>query len=239
MTTEEELKQIDFEIKRLKVQYDLYFSGASPRPPHDQRDALGRQLRRFQGVSMTNMSERFLYNSVVNKFNTFQELWIKMTRIKEEGARVHPLAARAGRRSANAGATGSVPSPAGGTTAAVAATPGAGSAASAGPTGASKPAAASAAARAAAGAADAAAHEAWRIRPAGGDQPELRALYDSYLKARRGVGEARPVAFDTFAREVARHAAAIQGKSDCEAVEFRIYSRDNKVTLKARPAGRG
>jgi hypothetical protein len=85
----------------------------------------------------------------------------------------------------------------------------------------------------------AARHEAWRIRPAGGDQPELRALYESYLQARRGAGEARPIAFDTFAREVARHAAVVQGKSDCEAVEFRIYSRDNKVTLKARPAGRG
>jgi len=234
MTTEEELKQIDFEIKRLKVQYDLYFSGASPRPPHDQRDALARQLRRFQGVSMTNMSERFLYNSVVNKFNTFQELWIKMTRIKEEGARMHPLAARAGRRPGGPGAT----TPAAGASANAATNPGAAGAAAAEAAGASKPAAASAAARAAA-AAGAAAHEAWRIRPAGGDQPELRALYDSYLKARRGVGESRPVAFDTFAREVARHAATIQGKSDCEAVEFRIYSRDNKVTLKARPAGRG
>src|SRR5262245_18131726 len=149
MTTEEELKQIDFEIKRLKVQYDLYFSGASPRPPHDQRDALARQLRRFQGVSMTNMSERFLYNTVVNKFNTVQELWIKMTRIKEEGARVHPLAARAGRRAGRPGAA-APPSPGAGPTANAAAPAGAAVAggAAAGATGAAKPAAAGAAARA-------------------------------------------------------------------------------------------
>jgi hypothetical protein len=218
MTTEEELKQIDFEIKRLKVQYDLYFSGANPRPPHDQRDALGRQLRRFQGVSMTNMSERFLYNSVVNKFNTFQELWNKMTRIREEGARVHPLAARRGAKPATGPVRPGVAST----------NPGAGAAgAGAAATPPARPAHAGRAA-----------HDSWRIRPAGGDSPELRALYEGYLTARRNAGESRPVAFETFAREVARHAAAIKGKVDCEAVEFRIYSTDNKVTLKARPSGR-
>jgi len=249
MTIEEELKQIDFEIRRLKVQYDLYFTGAYPRPPHDQREALARQLRRFQGVSMTNMAERFLYNSVVNKFNTFQELWIKMTRVKEEGARVHPLAARS-RRSGHAGTE---PDPARTPTrdgapgaSATAEAAGEGDEAAAAPAAetdsAVPPPAAAAGSRlpeAAATGADTAQCEAWRIRPAGGDEPEVRALYESYLKARLGAGEARPIAFDTFAREVARHAAAIQGRADCEAVEFRIYSRDNKVILKARPAGRG
>jgi hypothetical protein len=250
MTTEEELKQIDFEIRRLKVQYDLYFVGASPRPPHDQREALGRQLRRFQGVSMTNMAERFLYNSVVNKFNTFQELWIKMTRIKEEGARVHPLAVRAAKRSGRAG-TAPAPdqAPARGRAAGAPATAeaaGHGRKAAAAPAAGTGGAAPPMAAAAGSCVPEAAAtddaetrREAWRIRPAGGDEPELRALYESYLKARLGAGEARPIAYDTFAREVARHAAAIQGKANCEAVEFRIYSRDNKVTLKARPAGRG
>jgi len=243
MTVEEELKQIDFEIRRLKVQYDLYFAGTQPRPPHDQRESLARQLRRFQGVSMTNMAERFLYNSIVNKFNTFQELWIKMTRIKEEGARVHPLAMRIARRFGRAGSVPppeQPPSPPQDTDASIASR----AAAPKEPASPDDPvpaadAAESRAAKNAATGVAAARREAWKIRPAGGDDPELRALYESYQKARLGAGEARAIPYDTFAREVARHAAAIQGKSDCEAVEFRIYSRDNKVTLKARPAGRG
>ncbi len=241
MTTEEELKAIDYEIKRLKVQYDLYFSGALARPPHDQRDALARQLKRFQGVSLTNMSERFLYNAVVNKFNTFQELWIKMTRIKEEGVRMHPLAVRAAMRKAQmdkaagravtppakspsgkpAPAATSAPNPPSSTAAAAhAATPGTPAARPGGP----------------ANVPDAA---GWRLRPAGGDDPTLRGLYESFLAARKVAGENRPLGFDAFAREVSRHMAALKEKSDCEAVEFKIYSRDNKVTLKARPAGKG
>jgi hypothetical protein len=238
MTTEEELKAIDYEIKRLKVQYDLYFSGALARPPHDQRDALGRQLKRFQGVSMTNMAERFLYNAVVNKFNTFQELWIKMTRIKEEGARMHPLAVRAAQRKAmmdKAAAKGTTPAERAAAAARAQPSPAAGPAQAAG---AAAPPPATP--RAAAGGKPAATDTpAWRLRPAGGDDPNLRSLYESFLAARRGAGESRPLAFDAFAREVSRHMAALRAKSDCEAVEFKIYSRDNKVTLKARPAGKG
>jgi len=234
MTTEEELKAIDYEIKRLKVQYDLYFSGTQARAPHDLREALGRKLNRFQGVSLTNMAERFLYNAVVNKFNTLQELWIKMTRIKEEGARAHPLAVRAAQRkammdkAADRGAAKPGPSrPAG----SPAAAPAAGAASSG--------AQAAATAQAAAAKADAAHSAAWRLRPAGGDDPGLRSLYESFIAARKGAGETRPLGFDAFAREVARHMATLKAKSDCEAVEFKIYSRDNKVTLKARPAGKG
>ena len=241
MTTEEELKAIDYEIKRLKVQYDLYFSGSLARPPHDQRDALARQLKRFQGATLTNMSERFIYNAVVNKFNTFQELWIKMTRIKEEGVRMHPLAVRAQMRKAmmdKAAGKGAAP---GAATAAKSAT---GKPAAAG-----APAAAAAAAAAAGSPPTPAAKPgapaplpdtaSWRLRPAGGDDPTLRGLYESFVAARRVAGENRPLGFDAFAREVSRHMAALREKANCEAVEFKIYSRDNKVTLKARPAGKG
>ena len=240
MTTEEELKAIDYEIKRLKVQYDLYFSGTLARPPHDQRDAIGRQLKRFQGANLTNMSERFIYNAVVNKFNTFQELWIKMTRIKEEGVRMHPLAVRAQMRKAmmeKAAGRGSAPS------GAAAKSPSGRPAAAAVP--ASAPAAAAAAASPSTPAAKPVApapvpdSASWRLRPAGGDDPTLRGLYESFVAARRVAGENRPLGFDAFAREVSRHMAALKEKANCEAVEFKIYSRDNKVTLKARPAGKG
>ena len=77
----------------------------------------------------------------------------------------------------------------------------------------------------------------FRIAPDARDEKSLRRLYDSFIAARADAGDKRPIGFDSFAREVTRQAAAIRGKVDCETVEFRIYSKDNKVTLKARPAG--
>jgi hypothetical protein len=227
MTLEEELKQIDFEIRRLKVQYDLYFYGSLPRPPNDQRDALARQVRRLQGVEMRNMADRFLYNNVVNKFNTFFELWTKLLRAKEEG-RVHPLAQRAAQRAAGTGQGGSRPP---------AAPPGAAAREpSSGAKGATTPAAGHHGTRAPAGRRGP--DEAWRIgTTVQGHEESLRGLYNQYVAARHEAGDRRSVPFDTFAREVARQAAAIKGKADCEVVEFRIYSREKKVTLKARPGG--
>lgn len=209
LTLEEELKALDFEIRRLKVQYDLYFQGAIPRPPTDQHGALSRAMRKLQGVEMRNMAERFMYNNVVNKFNTFQELWNKMMRMKEEGARVHPLAARAAKRAAASANGGSAAPPAPPRPAAAAPKPRpAGS-----PTG------------------------AFRIPSKAQDDASVRRLYDSFVAARRDAGDARPLAFETFAREISKQTAAMKAKGACEAVEFKIYSRDNKVTLKVKAVG--
>ena len=209
MALEEELKALDFEIRRLKVQYDLYFQGATPRPPTDQHGQLSRAMRKLQGVEMRNMAERFMYNNVVNKFNTFQELWNKMMRMKEEGARVHPLAVRAAKRSAKAASGGSAAPPAPPPPAAAAPRP--------------RPAASP--------------NGSFRIPSKGQDEGSVRRLYESFLAARKDAGDARPLAFEIFSREITRQTAALQAKGACEAVEFKIYSRDNKVTLKVKAVG--
>jgi hypothetical protein len=201
MTLEEELKSLDTEIRRLKVQYDLYFAGNTPRPPTDQHNALGRAMRKMQGVEFRNMADRFLYNNVVNKFNTFQELWNKLMRAKEEGTRVHPLALRAAQRAAQAENGGG-----------------------AGPK-ARKPSPSPA---------SAAPPQAWRVPAAGGDDATVRRLYEGFMAARKASGDARPLPYEAFAREVGKQATALRAKGDCESVEFKIYSRDNKVTLKVR-----
>ena len=209
MALEEELKALDFEIRRLKVQYDLYFQGAVPRPPTDQHGSLSRAMRKLQGVELRNLSERFMYNNIVNKFNTFQELWNKMMRMKEEGARVHPLAARAAKRAAGAANGGSASPP---TPARAPAAPG--------PTPKAAPAASPSG--------------SFRIPSKGQDEASVRRLYETFVAARRDAGDSRPLAFETFSREISRQTAAMQSKGLCEAVEFKIYSRDNKVTLKVK-----
>lgn len=210
VTLEEELKSLDTEIRRLKIQYDLYFAGTAPRPPTDQHNALGRAMRRLQGIEFRNMADRFLYNNVVNKFNTFQELWNKQLRAKEEGARVHPLALRAAQRAAMAGnGGGRQPGPAAPEPPRPARKP----SPSAPPT--SSP-------------------QSWHVPAAGGDDAAVRRLYEGFMAARRASGDERPLPYESFAREVGRQTTALKSKGDCESVEFKIYSRDNKVTLKVR-----
>jgi hypothetical protein len=94
VSLEEELRKIEGEIRKLKIEFDLYFVGANPKPPTDHRDSLDKQIKRYQGTPMKSLGDRFLYNCIVNKFNAYSELWAKSLRAREEGVRVHPLALR-------------------------------------------------------------------------------------------------------------------------------------------------
>lgn len=199
---------IDIEIRRLKVQYDLYFIGSLPRPPIVQRDMLHRHIRHLEGVRIRNAATRFILNNLVNKFNVLVELWNKKVRRREEGERLHPLAARAVLREQQAAGLSPSPPPQ------AAARP--------------KPQRRPPTAPPDSG--------AWRVAASQADESNLRGLYEDYLVAGRRAGEDRQADFSRFAKEIARQAAALKQKRDCEAVDFRIYCDGKKVKIKARPA---
>jgi len=212
LTLDEELRRIDLEITKLKIQFDLYFNGSIPKPPLDQRDALDKLIKKTQ-LSVKSSGERFLHNAILNKFNAYSELWSKNLRIKEEGAHLHPLARRAARQSASAAAAG------GGSNG----------------SGAAARAPADAARRQGAGKSPPPVSDSWRISATRRDEPALRKLYDSFIAAKDQVGDAKKPSFAAFASEIARHTAAIKGKIDCDTIDFKIYSKDNKVSIKAKP----
>lgn len=208
MSLEEELRHIDHEIRRLKIQYDLYFIGALGRPPVEQRDTLSKLIRRYHGMRMQT-SDRFLFNSLNNKFNAFQELWNRGVRNKEEGIRTHPLAARAGQKEA-ARLRSEAAADLHGETAAA---PRLGDRSALGgfiPT--------------------------WRLPVSEDYQENLRGFYENYLRAGREAGSRKQPSFEAFAREITRQAAVLKGRADCDAIEFRIYCQDNKVRIKAKAA---
>lgn len=208
MTVEEEIRRVDLDITKLKIQFDLYFTGSVPRPPTSQRDALEKQVKELQ-FKVKSVGERFLYNSVLNKFNAYSELWLKGLRTKEEGAHLHPMARRAAHQSA---ATGGLAGGSNGPAAVGQATGRRGAAKGPG-----KP------------------HESWRISTSGKDEKALRNLYETFIAAKDRVGDRKKPSFDSFAKEIARHTATIKGQVDCEQIDFKIYSSDNKVSIKAKP----
>ena len=219
MSFEEELKRVDHEIRKLKIQFDLYFVGANPKPPTDQRDALDKTIKQMQ-AGTKSVADRFLYSSLVNKFNAFSELWNKILKNKEEGARVHPAAARAAQQSAlqETGGTLGPPLDRGGN----------GHAGGHGRP--HRPGGAGGRKGAGKGGDD-----LWRV-PIGGDDPGVvKNLYDSYIAAKNRAGDARKPSYETFAREIARHVATLKGKANCQTIDFTIYSADNKVSIKGKP----
>ena len=214
MTFEEELKRLDLDIKKLKIQFDLYFIGSIPKPPTDQRDALDKQVKQLQN-SNKSVADRFLYNALVNKFNAFSELWSKTLKNREEGVRLHPAAARAAQRSARQESGGTLGPPKG---------RGHGNGAGHGPGRGTR-------SRPAPGEGT----DFWRVPMDRHDDGAVRRLYDNFIAAKDKTGDARKPTYETFAREIARQTATLKGKADCEAIDFTIYSSGNRVGIKGKP----
>jgi len=87
VTVDEELDQLDTNLRRLKIEYEIYFNGGSKRPPSDTEWRVLSLLRKFSDGSRMNFTQRFRYNSMAQRYAIFSDLWRQKLKIKEEGYR--------------------------------------------------------------------------------------------------------------------------------------------------------
>ena len=85
MTIDEELNKFDDNIRRLKIEYEAYFNGGQPRPPHDLLFRVETTIKKFSDASKLNFGQRFRFNQLVQKFAVHNDLWRKRLKDKEEG----------------------------------------------------------------------------------------------------------------------------------------------------------
>ncbi|HUQ49821.1 MAG TPA: MXAN_5187 C-terminal domain-containing protein [Terriglobales bacterium] len=87
MTVDEELSQLEESIRRLKIEYDVFFGGGSKKPPADTEWRVNSLLKKYSDGHKMNLAQRFRYNSLQQKFSLFNGLWQQKMKIKEEGYR--------------------------------------------------------------------------------------------------------------------------------------------------------
>ena len=102
MTVEEAIAQLEVDIKRLKVHYDMFFSGAMPRQPYELRKQVDTLIRTFNNTSIRKYHHRFMFNTLVGRYNMLCELWGKQLRAIEEGGRSAAVASILNRASSSA-----------------------------------------------------------------------------------------------------------------------------------------
>ena len=87
VTTDEELTLLDSQLRRLKIEYEIFFSNPSKRPPTDVEWKVVALLRKFSDGGRMNFSQRYRYNEMAQRYAIYSDLWRKKTRIREEGYR--------------------------------------------------------------------------------------------------------------------------------------------------------
>ena len=87
MTVDEELTLLDDNIRKLKVDYDVYFAGGLKKPPDDLEWRIRATIKKYTEGRHFNLQQHFRYNTLAQKFAVFSDLWRRKLKIKEEGYR--------------------------------------------------------------------------------------------------------------------------------------------------------
>ena len=87
MTIDEELNLLDQQLRRLKIEYEIFFNNPAKRPPTDVEWKVLSLIRKFSDSSRLSFSQRFRYNEMAQRYAIQSDLWRKKMRIREEGYR--------------------------------------------------------------------------------------------------------------------------------------------------------
>jgi hypothetical protein len=87
VTIDEELTLLESQLRRLKIEYEVYFSNPTKKPPTDIEWKVLSLLRKFSDGGRMSFSQRFRYNEMAQRYAVYSDLWRKKGRIREEGYR--------------------------------------------------------------------------------------------------------------------------------------------------------
>jgi len=84
-TVEQQLSRVEEDIRRLKIEFDVYFNGGSKRPPYDTKLRVESQLKRLGDDRTLSFAQRYHLNSLQTRYASFRELWRRQVQEREEG----------------------------------------------------------------------------------------------------------------------------------------------------------
>ena len=84
-TPDEQLTRLEEDIRRLRIEFDIFFNGAAKRPPYDTKGRVETLLKRLGDDRALTYAQRYRYNSLAARYNAFRELWRRTMQGREEG----------------------------------------------------------------------------------------------------------------------------------------------------------
>jgi hypothetical protein len=207
VTTDEELNLLDSQLRRLKIEYEIFFSNPTKRPPTDVEWKVLSLLRKFSDGGRMSFSQRYRYNEMAQRYALYSDLWRKKSRIREEGYRrpQDALLSVQGVRSAEEEHKPHHPVYG-----------------------------VSQAAAAAAGAAPAASQPFTLHSVDQGEREQVERLYNTLVAAKKKAGENVSGSIDSFATFVQKKTEQIRKQYHCDSVEYSVELADGQVKLKAK-----
>ena len=74
MAIDEELNVLEDQLRRLKIEYDMYFGGGSKKPPADVEWKVKNLLKKFSDGNRMNYAQRFRYTTIQQRYALYNAL---------------------------------------------------------------------------------------------------------------------------------------------------------------------
>jgi hypothetical protein len=90
---EDDLINLDESLRRLKIEYHIFFNGNRKNPPDELRIRVERLIKKLSESPDMPASQRFRFNTLVTRFYVYRDLWRRTILVKEMGEQTKPVAA--------------------------------------------------------------------------------------------------------------------------------------------------
>ncbi len=85
MALQDDFDRIDVLMRQLQVKWEMFFNGQEKKPPNELQTQLDTLIKRLNNTEIRNNGDRFRFQGMSARFTTFNELWQKKLRAREEG----------------------------------------------------------------------------------------------------------------------------------------------------------
>ncbi len=81
---DKQLTRLEDDIRKLKIDFDIYFNGTTKRPPLEARARLDSNIKRIADNRSLSYAQRYQFNMLVARFTSYRELWRRTLKAKGE-----------------------------------------------------------------------------------------------------------------------------------------------------------
>jgi hypothetical protein len=82
---QKDLQTLAAGLKQLEAEYNMFFAGRLPRPPWETRGRVEALIKRWDRGYIQTAVDRFQFETLQRRFQTFVDLWDRGLRAREEG----------------------------------------------------------------------------------------------------------------------------------------------------------
>lgn len=84
VNVDQQLARLEDDIRKMKIDFDIYFNGATKRPPLEARARLEAFIKRVADNRNLTFAQRYQLNNLVSRFTSYRELWRRTLRARGE-----------------------------------------------------------------------------------------------------------------------------------------------------------